>query len=1450
MDEPTSSDAGDRHWDRPWSTDEMRKHKERWSLACDVGLYRHLQKFSEDITTKVSATESSLDSLVEDLKESSIMIDNVTNVSLALANTQFIESRVYEEEIPDKSLSSPPTTKCSPEIDMISVVSESIRQSIAVMDAKYERVEVLASSESEDETEVTPSVILKPQDPYQNRPLPYVIGSEKWRSSSKIGLESSSSESEMAEEEKDSESSEETPPPRAFPSANLGSRSSRSTSTSSSEFDKSHTNGVSSRTDKIYTRSQDTLNSTSEIETPTTGPPRDSKRGPSFAEELAKRLGNVLPVQKPLEDTRDPEASINRSKDDLFGSDNETDSVFAPKGGSLLSDRGGLFDEASQGLWKDKPAPRPTMIPPSLDIPPPINSVDTKPKSAIDDLFGDNESDDSDDIFAPNSKFMSKSDGTEGPQGRVDRVKGQEDNVMTSTPETNTIPNLFEDDEDDSSLFSPIENVRNRSPEAIRNTSRKPPGILINQSDLLSSALGSKLFNRARNDFSDSSENESAEPQKDNQESVNVNENRSTASVGNTSESVVAGNLQVERNEITTDSSGISVHPTSGNSTLGMSLGLGEPQMESTRLLSEEIYRERIASDSLFNPVPRHLENPQNSINDSHIIHNQAQEIRHQDSTRQEDIFDSDDVFGPPPLPKTNSKSKSKVNSLFDDSDSGDDLFSNTSSGSRSQKSADQAGGSHSADKPKITTSARLFDPGVDVFFNRSAPDIDIFAESGTGHQAKLDHTSHEPDKSTNRGVKASAKLFTSDNLFDDDDEDLFTVRRIPPRMSDNSAVKEIPTTGDKSLATASSGAEEGKNDSTVNEKRGTDKNEKSGVSDARGIFGDVDEGDDDSLFGQKRVSQTVISPEEVEGENATDGPVVSKQKSTGDPSAAKIEPPKSLRIRLPGPADESGAPKRAVSGKIANLMGKMGDLKILSPTDTPPVLRRAEEKREDRAGTPDGDAEDGAVQSVGKTQTTTTAATSKDSTTREVSSPSVLDTETAVSFDLPAQVETLSIASKSRARIPAKRRPQSRQARHSALRHSGIDFDSVDSGDSLSEAPPAPESPSHPEEAAIDRLAAPADGNPVKPSNLLSDDKSELSLGKESSMSITKNTLLSPSTDEEDLFDVPPDLPEDPQKEDILFGRAPILSPVVLDETDPKKNKEKKENKENKEKIEKIEKIEKSEQNSESQDSDVSDPLRRSCDALKDPSQLFAFVTKTPSPEKPKDLLPGDVDDSLFSQAPAKKSSESKPKKTFDLFADDDSSGDLFSGPFTKAIGKKPVKEKASLFDDLHSDEDNTGDDLFGSVSSKRSHSKSECNEIADEVSSPSRLSLKGFPGDEEEEDDEELFFDASEKPSDSLKESSLFPSTSKIPKTKLEDIFGDPSSGDDDIFSTKKPEVHSGGGGNDRNYSDGGDIFCKRVSDGPKEAAPSVRKSVTRDLKKTAEKIVEDPLRMFQDE
>lgn len=55
--------------------------------------------FIQNITKRANETQEALNSMTAQLNETAILVDNITNTSLALANTQFIESRVQEDDI-------------------------------------------------------------------------------------------------------------------------------------------------------------------------------------------------------------------------------------------------------------------------------------------------------------------------------------------------------------------------------------------------------------------------------------------------------------------------------------------------------------------------------------------------------------------------------------------------------------------------------------------------------------------------------------------------------------------------------------------------------------------------------------------------------------------------------------------------------------------------------------------------------------------------------------------------------------------------------------------------------------------------------------------------------------------------------------------------------------------------------------------------------------------------------------------------------------------------------------------------------------------------------------------------------------------------------------------------------------------------------------------------------
>ncbi|EFN80825.1 Protein FAM21C [Harpegnathos saltator] len=539
------SDSIDKSWDHAWTTEEMRKKRREWSLAGDVGLLKHLQQFSENLISKANKTQSALDTLTTQLKETGILVDNVTNTSLALANTQFIESRVQEDdtEMKDSTEEKQESQDSAPE-SLLASISESVKQGLNIMDEKYKMMDVACSdSEEDDDGAVVVSVMVGPNDPYQDRPLPYVIGSDKWMASSKIGLESSSSESEQPDEEREeseSDKEEVTNVQKVFNSRHNPEINIARLSSSSSDSD--NYNGPSSNisymnNSKVDTLSQNNINSASESVTPNTVSKTSNEAAPNFAEELAKRLGTVRQAQKPVIVDEANESSINRFKDDLFASERDDD-VFNDGSDNLFSNKKDLFDEqVSANLWRDRPIKsyKSNIIPASIDVPPPISIVSTKPKSAIDDLFADADSEeDSDDIFS--SKNTVKKRAVKEPSVGGNRAYQTNTgdipkkfldviapgsaggNIATSTPESHVnVTNLFSDEENDDDLFGAPRkqpqtsmSAANASAGATQNSTKKKPiggvsSILrhVAASDI-EGKLSSRMMRRQSSDSSDS----------------------------------------------------------------------------------------------------------------------------------------------------------------------------------------------------------------------------------------------------------------------------------------------------------------------------------------------------------------------------------------------------------------------------------------------------------------------------------------------------------------------------------------------------------------------------------------------------------------------------------------------------------------------------------------------------------------------------------------------------------------------------------------------------------------------------------------------------------------------------------------------------------------------------------------------------------------------------------
>ncbi|KAM9395431.1 WASH complex subunit 2-like isoform 3-T3 [Salvelinus alpinus] len=373
-------------WERLWTLEEMRQTSANWSLAADSGLFLFLQDFSQRMLSKTHAIEKQLDGLIRDTKATDCCMHTVFNDFLMLSNTQFIENRVYDEEVeeavpkPDALERPPEQTREQKEAQLIPKVQEAVNYGLMVLDSAFEQLDVKAvNSDSEDE-EATDRVepILEPKDLYVDRPLPYLIGSQLFMGQEDVGLGDLSSEEMSVDSDRDTV---------------IVSEDGKDANKSSMLSDDEDEEGDSD----IFGESDEDDDDD-----------RKNPRPSSFADELAARIKGE-PISKPEGDR----TSIEDDSEELFGPPKMEDEDFSPFGGkgSLFSGGRGLFDEGD--LFSD----------------PPKQPV-AEEKTTENSLFG-----------TPND--------SDSVEGRENGSPAKPSKTQTSAPRKTALGGLFDDEEDD-----------------------------------------------------------------------------------------------------------------------------------------------------------------------------------------------------------------------------------------------------------------------------------------------------------------------------------------------------------------------------------------------------------------------------------------------------------------------------------------------------------------------------------------------------------------------------------------------------------------------------------------------------------------------------------------------------------------------------------------------------------------------------------------------------------------------------------------------------------------------------------------------------------------------------------------------------------------------------------------------------------------------------------------
>ncbi|XP_067156105.1 WASH complex subunit 2C isoform X2 [Apteryx mantelli] len=361
-------------WERPWSLEEIRKGSQSWSLASDAGLLHFLQEFSQQTISRTHEIKKQVDGLISETKATDCRLHNVFNDFLMLSNTQFIENRVYDEEVEDPipkadvgDKTEQEKTREQKEADLIPKIQEAVNYGLQVLDSAFEQLDIKAgnSDSEEEESNERVELILEPKDLYIDRPLPYLIGSQQFMEQDDVGLGEISSEEGSVDSDRgsviDSEEKDEEESDDEFGNPSEDDQKTRTALMSDEDDDDDGCDLFDSEKEEDEDGDLDE----------TTRPKK--KRPTSFADELAARIKGEVPVKqdeeqsslssetktrKNLKEKKEVRVPSDDDEDDIFKPPKLTDEDFTPFGsrGGLFSGGTGLFEEEEESdLFAEAP---------------------------------------------------------------------------------------------------------------------------------------------------------------------------------------------------------------------------------------------------------------------------------------------------------------------------------------------------------------------------------------------------------------------------------------------------------------------------------------------------------------------------------------------------------------------------------------------------------------------------------------------------------------------------------------------------------------------------------------------------------------------------------------------------------------------------------------------------------------------------------------------------------------------------------------------------------------------------------------------------------------------------------------------------------------------------------------------------------------------------------------